>query len=364
MIHARIQSVFPLVNLSDILDPTHADFHALLRAGVDFDPLYPTRQLGPLADHLPMALSALHAHGASNADLQRFRAAYARKLVPVRVAGTGPISLSDDWESALGCEPAYPALLAAFTKEISTHGRDAVLRRWLPRLVDALAVQALHSLIRVAVATTHPVDEELAAALAYWCTSYVAVPRPSGERREGSVADLFAAVRTHPEGGARPLQESGFGARLIEFAGRPAFAEISGWRPPGMDLAAMAHEAARVYLGTGDFFALHMVTGSHALRLLLPWMTEHEAVFDRWWQALAATYVIIGAPDYSRWCEVSEAETLPEVGEVLDAAIASLAHDDPEHVVKLLWSAREEFLFYGFAEHARIVARLVARQKE
>ncbi|MFZ0408277.1 MAG: questin oxidase family protein [Cyanobium sp.] len=352
------------MNLSDILDPTHADFHALLRAGVDFDPLYPTRQLGPLADHLPMALSALHAHGASNADLQRFRAAYARKLVPVRVAGTGPISLSDDWESALGCEPAYPALLAAFTKEISTHGRDAVLRRWLPRLVDALAVQALHSLIRVAVATTHPVDEELAAALAYWCTSYVAVPRPSGERREGSVADLFAAVRTHPEGGARPLQESGFGARLIEFAGRPAFAEISGWRPPGMDLAAMAHEAARVYLGTGDFFALHMVTGSHALRLLLLWMTEHEAVFDRWWQALAATYVIIGAPDYSRWCEVSEAETLPEVGEVLDAAIASLAHDDPEHVVKLLWSAREEFLFYGFAEHARIVARLVARQKE
>lgn len=352
-----------MANAPVVSAPIDAGFHALLRAGVDFDPLYPTRQLGPLADHLPMALSALHAHGASEADLQRFRAAYARKLVPVRAAGTGPIALSDDWQSALGSEPAYPALLAAFIQEISTHGRDAVLRRWLPRLVDALAVQALHSLIRVAVATTHPVDEELAAALAYWCTSFVAVPRPSGERREGSMADLFAAVRTHPEGGARPLQESGFGARLIEFAGRPAFAEISGWRPPGMDLAAMAREAARVYLGTGDFFALHMVIGSHALRLLLPWLTEHEAVFDRWWQALAATYVIIGAPDCSRWCEVCEAETLPEAGEVLNAAIASLSHDDPEHVVKLLWSAREEFACYGFAEHARIVARLVAKQK-
>lgn len=350
-----------MANVHVVPDPTQAGFHALLRAGVDFDPLYPTQQLGPLADHLPMALCALHAHGASEADLQRFRAAYARKLVPVREAGTAPISFSDDWHSALGCQPAYPALLAAFTEEISVDGRDAVLRRWLPRLVDALAVQALHSLIRVAAATTHPVDEELAAALAYWCTSYVAVPRPSGERREGSVADLFAAVRTHPEGGARTLRESGFGARLNEFIGRPAFAEISGWRPPGMDLAAMALEAARVYLGTGDFFALHMVTGSHALRLLLPWVTEHEAVLDRWWQALAATYVIIGAPDYAGWREVREAEMLPEAGEVLDAAIASLAHDDPEHVVKLLWSAREEFVCYGFAEHARIVARLVAK---
>ena len=357
------QEALTLANVQVDPDPTQAGFQALLRAGVDFDPLYPTQQLGPLADHLPMALCALHAHGASEAELQRFRDAYCRKLVPVRAAGTQPISFPDNWQSALGCEPAYPALLAAFQEEISADGRDAVLRRWLPRLVDALAAQALHSLIRVAAATTHPVDEELAAALAYWCTSYVAVPRPSGERREGSVADLFAAVRTHPEGGARPLRESGFGARLKEFAGQPAFAEISGWRPPGMDLAAMAQDSARVYLGTGDFFALHMVTGSHALRLLLPWMTEHEGVLDRWWQALAATYVIIGAPDYSQWREVHEAEMLPEAAEVLSAALASLTHDDPEHVVKMLWSAREEFECYGFAEHARIAARLVAKMQ-
>jgi hypothetical protein len=121
-----------LANAQVVPDPAHAGFHALLRAGVDFDPLYPTRQFGPLANHLPMALCALHAHGASEADLQRFRAAYARKLVPVRVAGTRPISFSDDWQSALGCEPAYPALLAAFTEEISADGRDAVLRRGCP----------------------------------------------------------------------------------------------------------------------------------------------------------------------------------------------------------------------------------------
>lgn len=352
-----------MANAPAVTEPTNAGFLALLRAGVDFDPLYPTRQFGPLTDHLPMALAALHALGASEQDLQRFGAAYARKLVPVRAADARAVSLADDWQAALGLESAYPALRAAFMAELAADGRDAVLRRWVPRLIDALAVHALHPLIRVAAATTHPVDEELAAALAYWCTAYVAVPRPTGERREGAMDGLFEAVRTHPDGGARKLQASGFGARLNELVGRPAFAQISAWRPHGLGLAAMAREAARVYLGTGDFFALHMVTGSHALRLLLPWVTDDEAVLDRWWQALAATYVIIGAPDYARWREVGEAEALPEAGDVLKAAMASLAHDDPEHVVKLLWSAREEHACYGFAEHARIVARVVAMQR-
>jgi hypothetical protein len=333
-------------------------FRQLLQAGVAFDPLYPTERFGPLTDHLPMALTALHALGAGSAQLQVFRDTYARKLVPMRTAGDA------DAADRLGVPAAYPALLARFEAELAADGRAAVLARWIPRLIDALAVHALHPLIRTAAALEHDVDRELAAALAYWCSAHMQVPAPRIARRdlpaETAAATLFAAVRGHVDGGATPLQAAGFGSRLLELAARPGFVDFSGWRPAQLELAHMAREAARVYLGTGDFFALHMVTGSHALRCVLPWVADVEGALDRWWQALAATYVVIGAPDYQGWQDLREPARVPDGEAMVRTSMDALAADDPEHVVKLLWSAREEHAAHGFDEHARIAARVCA----
>ncbi len=372
----------PTPRLPETAGQPAASFLQLLQQGVDFDPLYPNPRFGPLTDHLPMALTALHALGGSTAELQAFRAAYATRLVPMRARTAAELDWADDGRApddgraGLGMPAAYPALLARFEAEIADTGRAAVLGRWIPRLIDALATHALHPLIRVAAALQHGVDRELAAGLAYWCSAHLDVPAPRIGRRDvgadSAAGTLFASVRAHPQGGATTLVAAGFGNRLLELAARPGFAELSGWRPLVLDLPRMAREAARVYLGTGDFFALHMVTGSHALRLVLPWVSDREAALDRWWQALAATYVVIGAPDYGPWREVGQPAGQPvgqpageRVGMPADdvlrrTSMQALAGDDAEHVVKLLWSVREEHAAYGFAEHAHIAVRVCA----
>ncbi len=345
-------------------DPSDA-LRALLVEGVSFDPLYPHRSFGMLTDHLPMALTALHALGASAAQLQTFRDAYSKRLIPLRGDAAVPANArvtEDDWRAARGQHAALPAFMALFERALAAEGREVVLKRWLPRLIDAVAVDALHPLIRVAAALSHNTDVELAAGLAYWCSDYQHIPDVVPNRLALTAGQLLARVRQHPVLSATPFKASGaagFGARLAALAGLPAFNEISGWRPQTMDLSQFARESARVYLGTGNFFALHMVTGSHALRALLPYLHDTTRVLDRWWQALAATYVIIDVPDYERWHSAPPAPA-PDRVRMLAVGMASLRGDDAEHVIKLLWSAASEHATYGHPEHAQIVARVCA----
>ncbi len=345
-------------------DPSEV-LQAMLVEGVSFDPLYPHRSFGMLTDHLPMVLTALHALGASAAQLQTFRDAYSQRLIPQRSGAAVRAHAAvtdDDWPAALGRHAALPAFSALFERALAAQGREVVLQRWLPRLVDALAVDALHPLIRVAAALHHNTDVELAAGLAYWCSDYQHIPEVVANRLEANAAQLFTRVRQHPVLSAGPFKASGstgFGARLTALAGLPVFNEMSGWRPQSVDLSQLARESARIYLGTGNFFALHMVTGSHALRVLLPYLGEPTQVLDRWWQALAATYAIIDVPEYDGW-RGAPAAPAPDRARMLAAGMASLRGDDAEHVIKLLWSAAAEHAAYGHSEHAQIVARVCA----
>ena len=122
---------------------------ALLRAGAELDPIYPHPQFGGLTDHLPMALQAMWRLGANQAQLDDFRARYVRQLVPlvarpaVSVAGT-------DWQAALGRWRIYLPLRARLMSDIASQGREAVLREWLPRFIDIVAIDAFHPLIRTA----------------------------------------------------------------------------------------------------------------------------------------------------------------------------------------------------------------------
>ena len=340
---------------------------SLLVEGVLFDPLYPHRSFGTLTDHLPMALTALHALGASAAQLRRFRDAYAPRLIPRRGAVHAALA-ENDWRAALGQHAALPAFADLFERALAVEGRAAVLKRWLPRLIDAVAVDALHPLIRVAAALSHDADVELAAGLAYWCADFQKIPHPQPNRLELTAEQLFVRLRQHPVLRATPFRASGihgFGARLNALAAMPIFNEMSGWRPLSMDLSQLARESARIYLGTeslgiGNFFALHMVTGSHALRGLLPYLDDTTHVLDRWWQALAATYVIIDVPEYDSWRAAPRAP-VPDRARMLAAGMAAMHGDDAEHTIKLLWSADQDYTAYGHQEHAQIVARLCAR---
>ena len=84
--------------------------------------------------------------------------------------------------------------------------------------------------------------------------------------------------------------------------GRPAlpgFTPASALRVGPGSLAAIARAMLGMYLGSGDnFTALHAVTGTHAYRMIEPFIDVADRTTGRryLWQSLVAAYVSIGAP--------------------------------------------------------------------
>ena len=95
-------------------------------------------------------------------------------------------------------------------------------------------------------------------------------------------------------------------------------------------LADCARAALDVYLGTRDFFALHMVTATHASRLCLPFLDE-KACLAALTGALLAAHLVVGSPDFGK--------VLPVVSQGED------------HDLKYAWSCLSEYRAHGDARY-------------
>ena len=279
---------------------------------------------GGLASHLPMALLALHRLGATDVRLREFAAFYARRLSP---------------------KPADEARhVAHFEESLHARGRDELLAETLPRLTPAIGSAAFHGLIRTAYAVDSGDDVDLPDGLAYWEATYEELGGPEGDPRFDTATEAFAALRDDER---LPRQFSG---RLISGAmkGAAAHPQFADYLRPirNLTLEDLARCAVSVYVATGDFTALHLVTGCHATRVLQPWLDasalQHLAL------AMLAGYAAIGRPAY----DVPLVDEAPEWDALAARAIAS--NDD--HDLKLVYSAREEEAQYGWGLHRKAAA--------
>ena len=135
------------------------------------------------------------------------------------------------------------------------------------------------------------------------------------------------------------------------------FGEVIQWLDVGRcRIADIARAAGALYGATGDFTALHTVTGTQAVTVLLPYVREPAVLLPWLWQALAAAYVAIGRP------ALPEADTIDswraaEPPAWPDLMTKALAEED-EHTVKLCYSA----LSLGRLTGDRMFRWLVARE--
>jgi len=289
-----------------------------------------------LSNHQSMALVALVEMGAGAQRLRAFATRYDRNLE--RLRPRGPSVAYAEIDRALGKPEAFVGMVDAFAAELRSRGRDAVLRATLPKLWPSVGTVAFHGVIRTAYAVRRDEDPlELAYALAYWASRAVALrPLPDTMGRE---ADAGALVRDALGQAELQVRHSRLGglidARMREAAAKPGFDAVVGALAIDDDaLANIAAAALRLYLGTGDFTALHGVTGTHAVRVLSPW-TSDPTTAARWqWQSLvAAALTVPGA----KLAEPND-DAAPPWPELL--AEATQRNDD--HDVKLVDTCREE----------------------
>lgn len=334
--------------------------HGLLDANLQFPPEYRDQ----LTNHLPMALHALQSLGASPQRMQDFYATYTRRFegldLPARVSAPG--SPTFDWRVLRGQPDAYPALLAYFNQQVVQGGRDATLRRALPELLPGVAAAAFHGLIRAAHAADVGHAGELAAALAYWAWRWQPLAAPANVGALLGLEDWAArlvrdAVGWHSDKGLISI-------RMDEASRSPVYLDLAGALAPaeslGMRIAELAAWAVGRYAASPNFTVLHMITGLHAFRTLLPWLEGSDAVQPAVQRVLAnnvtAAYLAAGVAPPEALAGGLPEPSPPGWTQVVAAAIAS----DDEHVIKLVHACRQEAAVYGQGQYLRAAAQAVS----
>lgn len=308
---------------------------------------------GGLASHHPMAIAALDAMGASDGELGRFEAQYLPQLEPLRPAVV--VIQPGDEAAHLGSPRAFPEWVVYFDAAIAQEGVEPVLRRWVDRLLPAVAAGAFHGAIRTAFALESEAPGEMSHALAYWASAYEPLPvaaEPSGTL---SADDVLARLSKDPAYAGKRPSGNGINSRAMVAARAPGFgALVASLDPDQLALDGIARALLRAYAASGDFTLLHCVTGTHAFRLLGPFASDSGAALVDFWAAVVAIYLGAGAPSTEGW-GLKGADTLdwPEIH-------ARAVKCEDEHDIKLAYSCWREWQHRGDDLYRRAASARVA----
>lgn len=305
----------------------------LLDVGANHGPEYG----GGLTNHLPMALVALRALGASDARLRSFAKAYATRLhsaPPLQVWRSG-----DPWTLRLGDHRAWPAYRHLFTRSIEEQGGASVLRTVLPTLLAGVGAAAFHGLIRSAYAVLSDHRGELADGLAYWASNHlplgdscVVIESGHPEVEPGFLlAQLLNATSGCVIQGALISERMYSAAALAPFARhvRRLAIDADGTLP------VLARLAAEAYVQSADFTVLHLATSAHAMQVLWPFIEDRASALSHYWSAFAAG--VVGTAWRPGPTPLPESNML---GWPVIVARALASND--EHVVKMVFSCAEQ----------------------
>ncbi|HEX5685942.1 MAG TPA: questin oxidase family protein [Ideonella sp.] len=322
---------------------TRLELRQALDASLAYAATYPAGRLR-LSNHLPMVLTSLYRLHAPADALQTHLQRMAQKLAPLA---------PDSDDARLGRD---------FAGELERDGRAAVLARHLPSLLAASETAGFHGLIRLAFALDTDHTAELAQALAGWkaCLEALGPPPPATGGPNEKLADVLQAASEAPTLASAPQHHTTIVEDMRRSTALPGFDDwVSGPRAPAdaaLTLDALAEASLAVYLASRDFTALHLVTGCHALRLVLPHArldaARSQIVLRGVWRAWLAAWISIGrpAPD---WLAVYLGGPASESD--WQAALPALLAAANDHGIKLAWTALDEWRHRGWPGYARVL---------
>ncbi|MDI4633598.1 DUF4243 domain-containing protein [Pelomonas sp. V22] len=297
----------------------HAPLQAALDEALQYGANYPSQGLS-LSTHLPMVLVAL-------ARLEAPAEALQRQL--------------RHWAARLPAAEPMPA---------GTSQRP--LSELLADLLLAPESAAFHGPIRLAYALESGHAGEQAAALTAWIKSrFMLGPPLAAAPGTESLRATLDAVRADP---AMALAlPAGRSTIVTDMKAAVALQRFEHYLPsPRLSLDELAEASLATYLSTHHFTALHLVTGLHALRVLLARAeartVDQGQVLRHAWRAWLAAYVAIGRPALA-WAAVHAGSASEADWELQLPALHQSLND---HRIKLADASREEWRLRGWPGYA------------
>jgi hypothetical protein len=315
-----------------------------------------------LSNHAAMAMLAQRRLGGTEADLRRFLDAYAITN-PLRPMAASPILITrETWRDHLGTRAAESAYRAFFSAELSRVGdATTLIRAYLPDLLPGIAASALHALMRLAYAVDSDDRAEVAEALGYWCATFLPLGEGVGSAPiTAEPAEVLLRIAATPSLRAMTFDDGLLWHAMRETAAMPDFAPVHDWLEIGPDtLGRIARDSLHVMAATMEFCALHAVTGTHWLRMLMPVLApaDQARAIRYFWQAIASVYPKMEFPLPLIAAEAARQRALPAPSWEAIAAAAVASND--EHDISLVWSSRCEEQHWGDPLYRIIAARRV-----
>jgi hypothetical protein len=290
-----------------------------------------------------MAYLAMHALGLGDDRIEHLAGRYSQRLVAI-VPSPEAVTEST-WIDHIGPQSSYAALRQFFGAQIEKQGWQATVTRFLPPLISGWIGDAFHATIRLGYGIEFQVPTEIASGLAYLAMMGNDPQLEAAARREPSTADAnfyLTALRT--------LRDDRFSVGSFDDRVRLATHE-SGLCPcAGASeevLRALSRSCLEVFAATREFFALHLVTGSHAFRVCSPYAGPD------WGQiysvGIAVAYLAVGAPDF-----------VPVRGGKAELPMEMLLGDTDEHDLKLAYTSLQQSEAFDDPTYRAVVARYLA----
>ena len=327
--------------------------NALLSEAERFGPTYGNG----LSNHLPMVLIALQRLGASAAELESHMQRYERRLEPVLPSA---MIITKEMPAAhLGDWSAFAAYRVFFEDALTRHGTQNALALHWPMLMPGVAAAGFHALIRLAYGLEALHHGEIASGLAYMASSFTPLFPDTSELPAKADSLAQALEPMHKAFAGRTIEANLIIEELQLASEEPDFFDALRTPPLGSKeerertLGEMARMAIRIYLTKPNFNSLHLVTGTHALSVVLPHLAEalHAETTFYFWVAFCAGYVTIGAPK----AVDPEAVNADDWNAITEA----VRRGGNDHDIKLAYSCRAEHQKTRDPAYLAAAARLV-----
>ena len=326
--------------------PTNSAGSEALDEALEMLSPYASSYRGGLSNHGPMAVEALTALGRD--DLIEGWVENYRKRLESRPAASERIDATE-WSEALGEKARVRDWENWFSNELAESAWRDVVAVWVPRLAPGIAAAGMHGVIRVGHAVcalsakeSAPRLDELARALAYWASEYLALPGTFDEPGEHSPASALKKVERLPD--EQRLGRGLITSQMKDLVGFDPFIRTIGLVDPTAGEPGFASELLATFAGTltntesSSFVFLHAVTGAAAIAEILPFVEDDDRskVLAYTWQATAGIY--------SRYAsEGLVADVEGESDETLEQLAKFAAETGDEHTIKLAAACSREW---------------------
>ena len=251
----------------------------LLRQHRDaFEPEYD----GFLSDHLPMMLLAMYGLGIDRKSIESRHTRYVRRLTAASKNDVAPIKRVED---GFGDRHLYRALVQYFDNEINSNGVDETLGEYLLPMLSGWVRHAFHGTIRLAYGIRFAVRSEIAAGLAYLASA-------GPDARLAKIGAIASAAERFVWPSQIDIAANRFDDRYAEVMQANTLHVHT--HVVADNVRRVADEVLAIFNHTQDFFALHMVTGIHAMDICAKAIDVNvDGLLNA---GVSAAYLTIGAP--------------------------------------------------------------------